>query len=128
MWGFRCENKCHCRNNIPCDFATGFCSNAQCAEGWMGVNCFEDVNECITERHNCSSKATCINEIGSYRCKCSELYEGDGFSCKRMSFVFPLNESKISVGFVNLIFEQFLEYFDVSNTLYFLIVYIYCLQ
>lgn len=40
-WGFRCENKCHCRNDIPCDFATGFCSNAQCADGWMGINCFE---------------------------------------------------------------------------------------
>lgn len=40
-WGFRCANKCHCRNNIPCDFATGFCSNAQCADGWAGVSCFE---------------------------------------------------------------------------------------
>ncbi|VDN04457.1 unnamed protein product [Thelazia callipaeda] len=83
MWGFRCENKCHCRNDIPCDFATGFCSNAQCAEGWMGVNCFEDVNECITERHNCSSKATCINEIGAYRCKCNDFFLGDGFTCKQ---------------------------------------------
>ncbi|MCP9257598.1 Nidogen-like protein [Dirofilaria immitis] len=97
-WGFRCENKCHCRNDIPCDFATGFCSNAQCADGWMGVNCFEDVNECITERHNCSSKATCINEIGTYRCKCSELFEGDGFSCKQVDACYMRYKEKCSIN------------------------------
>ena len=40
-WGFDCENKCHCKNDIPCDFGTGFCSNGQCAKGWSGTNCFQ---------------------------------------------------------------------------------------
>ncbi|CAG9531514.1 unnamed protein product [Cercopithifilaria johnstoni] len=97
-WGFRCENKCHCRNDIPCDFATGFCSNAQCADGWTGVSCLEDVNECITERHNCSSKATCINEIGTYRCKCNELFVGDGFSCKQVDACYLRYKEKCSVN------------------------------
>ncbi|EJD76634.1 hypothetical protein LOAG_16456 [Loa loa] len=99
-WGFRCENKCHCRNDIPCDFATGFCSNAQCADGWTGISCFEDVNECITERHNCSSKATCINEIGTYRCKCNELFVGDGFSCKQVDACYLRYKEKCSVNAV----------------------------
>lgn len=97
-WGFRCENKCHCRNDIPCDFATGFCSNAQCASGWMGINCFEDVNECITERHNCSSNATCINEIGSYRCKCNEMYLGDGFTCKQVDACYMRYKERCSMN------------------------------
>uniref|UniRef100_A0A915PK39 EGF-like domain-containing protein n=1 Tax=Setaria digitata TaxID=48799 RepID=A0A915PK39_9BILA len=99
-WGFRCENKCHCRNDIPCDFATGFCSNAQCADGWMGVSCFEDVNECITERHNCSLKATCINEIGTYRCKCNELFLGDGFTCKQADACYLRYREKCSINAV----------------------------
>ncbi|VDK50437.1 unnamed protein product [Anisakis simplex] len=59
-WGFSCHNDCHCANNIPCDFSTGFCSNARCAEGWSGINCFEDQPECI----------------------CNDGYHGDGFSCQ----------------------------------------------
>uniref|UniRef100_A0A1I8EUB1 Calcium binding EGF domain-containing protein n=1 Tax=Wuchereria bancrofti TaxID=6293 RepID=A0A1I8EUB1_WUCBA len=99
-WGFRCENKCHCRNDIPCDFATGFCSNAQCADGWTGISCFEDVNECITERHNCSSKAICINEIGTYQCKCNELFVGDGFTCTQMDACYLRYKEKCSVNAV----------------------------
>uniref|UniRef100_A0A0N5ASL2 Nidogen n=1 Tax=Syphacia muris TaxID=451379 RepID=A0A0N5ASL2_9BILA len=90
-WGFDCENKCHCKNDIPCDFGTGFCSNGQCSEGWSGTNCFEgvmvlltNIDECMTHTHKCSVNADCINEPGSFRCKCKEPYIGDGYSCKEI--------------------------------------------
>ncbi|VDD94411.1 unnamed protein product [Enterobius vermicularis] len=83
-WGFDCENKCHCKNDIPCDFGTGFCSNGQCAKGWSGTNCFQDIDECLTESHKCSPNADCINEPGSFRCKCKDPYIGDGYLCKEL--------------------------------------------
>ncbi|VDK30464.1 unnamed protein product [Gongylonema pulchrum] len=64
------------------------------------INCALDVNECITERHNCSSKATCINEIGSYRCKCNELFLGDGVSCKQVDACYLKYKEKCSVNAV----------------------------
>ncbi|VDN55122.1 unnamed protein product [Dracunculus medinensis] len=69
FWGFECKNKCHCKDDIPCDFATGYCSNAQCATGWIGTNCFQDIDECFIGLHNCTDQLDCINEIGTFRCR-----------------------------------------------------------
>ncbi|VDM42260.1 unnamed protein product [Toxocara canis] len=99
-WGFGCENSCHCRNDIPCDFATGFCSNAQCADGWTGINCFEDVDECLTETHQCSPKAKCINTIGSYTCECNQFYTGDGFICEQVDACYRRLNEKCSINAV----------------------------
>uniref|UniRef100_A0A914XNL7 Uncharacterized protein n=1 Tax=Plectus sambesii TaxID=2011161 RepID=A0A914XNL7_9BILA len=38
-WGDNCDKVCNCANGIPCDFATGFCSNQKCAFGFEGLNC-----------------------------------------------------------------------------------------
>uniref|UniRef100_A0A1I7ZKE1 EGF-like domain-containing protein n=1 Tax=Steinernema glaseri TaxID=37863 RepID=A0A1I7ZKE1_9BILA len=80
-WGFDCESKCHCADGFPCDFSSGFCSNNKCAKGYTGSNCYEDVDECALDAHNCSEHATCLNSRGSYDCKCNENYYGNGFNC-----------------------------------------------
>ena len=40
-----------------------------------------DLNECITQTHDCYQFASCANERGSYSCKCNHGYIGDGFKC-----------------------------------------------
>lgn len=40
-----------------------------------------DINEC-EGKHGCSSKAKCVNTIGSYGCQCLPGYRGDGFNCQ----------------------------------------------
>uniref|UniRef100_A0A3Q3RSY9 Fibulin 1 n=1 Tax=Mastacembelus armatus TaxID=205130 RepID=A0A3Q3RSY9_9TELE len=61
-----------------------------CCDGYRlqndGVNC-EDINECLTHRHNCCSSEVCINTNGSFRCqrkiRCGTGYElMDDNSCK----------------------------------------------
>jgi hypothetical protein len=40
-----------------------------------------DINECELSRDNCSSKAECFNNEGSFTCKCLKGYRGDGVLC-----------------------------------------------
>ena len=41
-----------------------------------------DVDECsISGANNCSSKADCVNEPGSFNCNCRHGYTGDGVNC-----------------------------------------------
>ena len=40
-----------------------------------------DIDECLTELHNCDDNAYCNNTIGSYNCTCNKGYEGSGFNC-----------------------------------------------
>ena len=42
---------------------------------------FTDVDECNENKHDCSADATCENTHGSFNCKCSEGYQGDGVTC-----------------------------------------------
>lgn len=42
----------------------------------------QDMNECQTGLHDCDYNAQCINEIGSYSCRCNPGYEGDGRFCE----------------------------------------------
>uniref|UniRef100_A0AC35F1W9 Uncharacterized protein n=1 Tax=Panagrolaimus sp. PS1159 TaxID=55785 RepID=A0AC35F1W9_9BILA len=80
-WGFECINKCHCADNVPCDFGTGYCANSRCAPGFRGVNCYEDINECAEGVARCHHDAKCLNIPGGYECKCNSNFIGDGFSC-----------------------------------------------
>ena len=45
---------------------------------------FSDVDECITETHDCDTNALCTNNIGSYNCSCKSGFKGDGKSCQGM--------------------------------------------
>ena len=41
-----------------------------------------DFNECEKKTHNCHPLATCVNEPGSYSCKCRPGYVGNGYNCR----------------------------------------------
>ncbi|XP_067019935.1 neurogenic locus notch homolog protein 1-like [Acropora muricata] len=41
----------------------------------------EDINECDSNIHGCSTNANCTNTVGSYLCKCHSNYRGDGRNC-----------------------------------------------
>ena len=40
-----------------------------------------DVNECLTNDHDCHPDANCLNKIGSYNCTCHSGYSGNGTIC-----------------------------------------------
>lgn len=52
---------------------------------------FEDFDECLGNVNNCHGDADCVNNIGSYDCKCRFGYVGDGYDCKRKSVNVLLN-------------------------------------
>ena len=67
-----CDPPCEhgtCNEELTCD----------CADGWAGDACDEDVDECLDAP--CDPNATCTNEPGSFACTCDEGFEGDGFAC-----------------------------------------------
>ena len=41
-----------------------------------------DFSECESKTYNCHQLATCVNERGSYSCKCKTGYVGNGHSCR----------------------------------------------
>ena len=41
-----------------------------------------DINECETGDNNCDVNANCLNNDGSFTCKCKEGYSGDGTNCE----------------------------------------------
>ena len=49
----------------------------------MYVSAISDINECKRSgANNCHENADCINNNGSFSCKCSNGYSGDGvFNC-----------------------------------------------
>ncbi|XP_019617020.1 PREDICTED: IgGFc-binding protein-like isoform X1 [Branchiostoma belcheri] len=93
---------CHCNNGYVgsgsfCEFVdacqsspcqNGVCANdnsggylCTCAAGWTGMDCVEDVNECLQGSHSCHANAICSNTEGSYTCTCQDGFAGDGQSC-----------------------------------------------
>ena len=40
-----------------------------------------DVNECLSERHECDVNADCVNTEGGYNCSCREGFMGNGTHC-----------------------------------------------
>ncbi|KAM7439996.1 hypothetical protein ABFA07_010748 [Porites harrisoni] len=55
-------------NDVSCDT----CHNYTCSE---------DLDECGGNNHHCHHNAVCTNTIGSYKCRCSIGYTGDGLVC-----------------------------------------------
>jgi hypothetical protein len=71
-YGFDCQSDCTCdeSNSERCDPATGTCV---CKSGWEGINCEDDVDECLNDTA-CPTKSACLNSDGSYMCKCNAGY------------------------------------------------------
>ena len=40
-----------------------------------------DIDECVTNTHNCSTDALCTNIGGGFTCQCNPGFTGDGNSC-----------------------------------------------
>ena len=40
-----------------------------------------DIDECVTDIHDCDENAECFNIFGSYNCTCSNGFTGDGNTC-----------------------------------------------
>jgi len=53
----------------------------ECDEGYAGVACEEDVDECADGTALCAADALCTNEPGGYTCTCNEYFEGTGSVC-----------------------------------------------
>lgn len=51
-----------------------FCFPAQCVAGYHGVNCSEEINECLSQP--CQNGGTCIDLTNTYKCSCPRGTQG----------------------------------------------------
>lgn len=51
-------------------------SVSQCVAGYHGVNCSEEINECLS--HPCQNGGTCIDLTNTYKCSCPRGTQGKG--------------------------------------------------
>ncbi|KAJ8307562.1 hypothetical protein KUTeg_015646 [Tegillarca granosa] len=73
-FGLECSQMCTCvtENTASCDPVNGTCS---CREGWKGVNCETNIDECTTDSPCLNiSNSECRDTNGSYVCDCVPGY------------------------------------------------------
>ncbi|XP_046546621.1 fibrillin-1-like [Haliotis rubra] len=69
-WGVGCANECGCGvGATTCDKKEG----CQCKDGWLGLRCDQDRDECA-QGAVCPQSSDCVNNPGSYRCVCRSGY------------------------------------------------------
>lgn len=44
-----------------------------CLEGWSGLTCAKDIDDCVGQ---CKNGATCIDLVNDYHCACAAGYTG----------------------------------------------------
>ena len=76
-----------CANGGRCyDLINDF--RCECASGFTGRHCTEDVDECsILGQGACENGGTCINKQGSYSCQCRTGFEGARCDKRTQRFV-----------------------------------------
>ncbi|KAJ8036588.1 Mucin-4 [Holothuria leucospilota] len=91
-----CQETDECLSS-PC-FNDGTCVDlinmfqCVCDDGWTGVLCEEDFDECFNSSLNdCHQNASCTNTDGFYHCTCNEGFRGDGLTCREI-FFFPFGD------------------------------------
>lgn len=80
-YGENCQEQCSCgQGSERCDHITG----CYCKPGWTGTLCETDINECNNTDNPCNSYTEeCINNDGSFICKCKEGFTNSANdSCK----------------------------------------------
>ena len=70
LWGVDCANKCECREegSLTCDKFRA----CVCKSGYTGNSCEADIDECEQNPNICGDKQQCVNNAGSYHCKCRQ--------------------------------------------------------
>ncbi|CAH3159381.1 unnamed protein product [Porites evermanni] len=72
-------------NNEDCVHTLGvghsFMWNDVSCETCHNYTCSEDFDECVEDNNHCHQNAVCTNTLGSYGCRCSTGYTGDGLAC-----------------------------------------------
>ncbi|XP_010459836.1 PREDICTED: wall-associated receptor kinase 2-like [Camelina sativa] len=100
-------NKSICGGNSTCfDSTRGIGYNCKCLEGFEGnpylsSGC-HDINECTSNRHNCSDPNTCRNKAGGFYCKCQSGYHLDTntMSCKHKNVGWTIILLGTIIGFL----------------------------
>ena len=80
-----CHENAKCINReatYECACKRGFRPVADdCERCFGGFRC-DDIDECAEGTDHCNAeRATCINEPGTFRCRCDDFYQGDGIIC-----------------------------------------------
>ena len=57
----------------------------ECRDGTHDPPACHDIDECLTETHECHQNANCYNlrDTRKYTCACKLGYSGDGFQCSK---------------------------------------------
>ena len=42
----------------------------ECADGFTGGDCYEDIDECAGDEQRCDEHANCTNTVGTFKCTC----------------------------------------------------------
>lgn len=84
--GLDCDHSCIIMNGEP----RCFCEKGFFLSDEDQASCV-DVNECSTGAHLCEEPATCVNEVGTYRCECDATknmrISDDGLRCEPTGLV-----------------------------------------
>uniref|UniRef100_A0A8K9WM15 Notch receptor 2 n=1 Tax=Oncorhynchus mykiss TaxID=8022 RepID=A0A8K9WM15_ONCMY len=66
-----------CRDGAQCDTnPINGMFNCNCAPGYKGSTCNDDINECIIGPNPCEHGGLCVNTDGSFTCNCARGYGG----------------------------------------------------
>ena len=72
-----CIDECNsnpCENGATCSEGTIHGYSCDCADGYNGENCQNDINECSS--NPCENFGDCYDQIGDYMCDCLIYFEG----------------------------------------------------
>ncbi|KAI8492386.1 hypothetical protein Bbelb_298390 [Branchiostoma belcheri] len=97
-----------CQNGGNCSRVPGGYMCNCTGTGYMGKNCIDDVDECLSGDHMCDGNATCTNTVGSYTCACNDGYQGDGMNCTDAHFLQAYGKSEQPTCIAKAV-AQFLE-------------------